>query len=316
MRNDTDDHFDDRLDPANGRIEPQLDRSAIEPAALLDSPMLLNAEATVPRRSNKAIGALSALTLAILCSSAAFGWWSMQRMQLLAQQLIATQDSFSKTSEDAASRINEITGKVSITQSAVLSDNETLKLRLNALENSRTQTAKQQQISLTEYDTRITQLTSQLTTLSERTSHLQTALDTQQTTVSQRNNALSAEQTLLNKKLEAQHADLQRLAEAMQSTQQQLTQVEALKTELKSLSTNLAALQKNNSASADITRLQQDILILRSELEQQSTAAPAPAAVPRNTGPSLADFDAYRAQTHRTISALQEQVRALQKSTP
>lgn len=77
MRNDTDDHFDDRLDPANGRIEPQLDRSAIEPAALLDSPMLLNAEATVPRRSNKAIGALSALTLAILCSSAAFGWWSM-----------------------------------------------------------------------------------------------------------------------------------------------------------------------------------------------------------------------------------------------
>jgi len=63
--------------------------------------------------------------------------------------------------------------------------------------------------------------------------------------------------------------------------------------------------------SADLTRLQQDMLILRSELEQRSSTTSS-----AHNGPSLADFDAYRAQTNRTISALQEQVRHLQKNAP
>ena len=133
MRNDAHDDIDELPPLSRGRIEPALDSAAAHDAAAADN---LRATATPPSSpsSNKAIGLLSALTLAIACSSAAFGWWSLQRMQLLEQQLVATQNSFSKISEDAAGRINAITGKVSATESSVLSGNEALKLRLNRLE--------------------------------------------------------------------------------------------------------------------------------------------------------------------------------------
>ncbi|WP_205342271.1 hypothetical protein [Denitrificimonas caeni] len=314
MRNDTDDDFDEQLNPSSGRIEPQFNRSKVD-IPLLDSPIAFSAQAAAPRRSNKALGALSALTLAILCSSAVFGWWSMQRMQLLEQQLIATQDSFSKISEDAAGRINDITGKVSATQTSVLSDNEALKMRLNTLENSAVDTQKKQHISLAEYASRLTQLTGQVATLNERSSRLSSALESQQEAATQRDTILSAEQSNLSKQLATQRTELLQLAEKTQTHQQQLVQLDELKTRLKNITTELATLQNNSAASADLTRLQQDILILRSELEQR--AAPTPVAAPaRNTGPSLADFDAYRAQTNRTISALQEQMRTLQKNTP
>lgn len=314
MRNDAHDDLDD-LDElpilSNERIEPQLNTAKAHSAPPLDNLRAAPAYSTAKRSSNKAIGMLSALTLAIFCATAAFGWWSMQRMQLLEQQLVATQNSFSKISEDAAGRINAITGKVSATESSVLSGNEALKLRLNNFENSAVETHKQQQIHLDEHRAHLTKLNAELKTLTERNTSLNKTITEQKSALAQQGNTLSALQTDLSKKIDSQQQQLLAIDGTLKTNQQQLLQLDEFKTRLKSISTELAAVQKNTSSKDDITRIQQDILILRSELEQRPSAAPA-----SNSGPSLADFDAYRVQTHRTITALQEQVRNLQKNTP
>ena len=321
MRNDTDDNLDDVSSLPNGRIEPQLNTPATDTATSLHP-----TRPAAPQRT-KGVGVLSALTLAILCSSAAFGWWSIQRMQLLEQQLVATQNSFSKTSEAAAGRIQDITGKVNAAQSSVLNDNTTLKKRLEALERAAVETQKQQHTQSTEQASRINTLSSELAHHTQLSERFKASLDAQQNSLSQQEKTLAAlEPTLaqhsktltklqadVSQQIDSQRTQLQQLASKLQEQQPQLAQLEQLNTKLNTLSSQTTALQKSTSNTDDITRLQQDMLILRSELDNRPAAKVAPAAVP---APSLADFDAYRAQTNRTISALQEQIRNLQKSTP
>lgn len=320
MRNDTDDDLDDLSSLPNGRIEPQLNTSATDTAHPLTP-----TRPAAPQRS-KGVGVLSALTLAILCSSAAFGWWSIQRMQLLEQQLVATQNSFSKTSEAAAGRIQDITGKVDAAQSSVLNDNTTLKKRLEALERAAVETQKQQQTQSTEQASSINTLSNELAHLTQLSERFKNNLDAQQNSLSQQEKTLAAlEPTLaqhsktltklqadVSQQIDSQRTQLQQLASKLQEQQPQLAQLEQLNTKLNTLSSQTTALQKSTSNLDDITRLQQDMLILRSELDNRPAAKAAPTA----PAPSLADFDAYRAQTNRTISALQEQIRNLQKSTP
>lgn len=311
MRNDAHDDLDDLPELDNERIEPQLDTSAVHSTPLLDRTSVSATRPGKKSTSNKALGALSALTLAILCSSAAFAWWSMQRMQLLEQQLIATQDSFSKISEDADGRINAITGKVSATASSVLTGTETLKERLNMFEKNAVAQHKQQQSHIDQQSTALSQLSSELKSLLDNNTHLQRTLTEQQTALAEQEKSLKTLQADLTKKVETQHTQLLSLEETLKNNQQQLAQLDGLQARLKNTNSELAALQKNSANNDELTRLQQDILILRSELEQQAIT---PAA--STPTPSLADFDAYRAQTNRTISALQEQVRDLQKNTP
>ncbi|NLD00310.1 MAG: hypothetical protein GX673_05980 [Gammaproteobacteria bacterium] len=321
MRNDTDDNLDDVSSLPNGRIEPQLNTSAT------DIPTPLHPTRPAAPQRTKGVGVLSALTLAILCSSTAFGWWSIQRMQLLEQQLVATQNSFSKTSEAAAGRIQDITGKVDAAQSSVLNDNTTLKKRLEALERAAVETQKQQLTQSTEQASRINTLSSELTHLTQLSERFKASLDAQQKnltqqektlaelepTMAQHSKTLTKLQTDVSQQIDSQHTQLQQLASKLQEQQPQLAQIEQLNSKLNTLSSQTTALQKHTSNTDDITRLQQDILILRSELDNRPAAKATPAATP---APSLADFDAYRAQTNRTISALQEQIRNLQKSTP
>lgn len=315
MRNDAQDDIDELPKLTTERKEPRLDASTVHTAPI-DSHRSATALPSTQGRSSKALGILSALTIAIACSSTAFAWWSTQRMQLLEQQLIATQDSFSKINEDAAGRINAITGTVTATQSTVLSDNEALKKRLSTLESRVVDTHKQQQISLTENSSRLSKLSTELASLADRTSNLNSQLEAQKTTVIQQEkavNAVNAAQSELNKSLTALQTQLLGLHSTLESNQQQLGQLNELETRLKSTSTALSALQKDTALNDDIARIQQDLLILRSQVDNQPAPAPAPTS---NAGPSLADFDAYRAQTNRTITALQKQVHNLQQNTP
>ena len=103
-------------------------------------------------------------------------------MQLLEQQLVATQNSFSKTSEAAAGRIQDITGKVDAAQSSVLNDNTTLKKRLEALERAAVETQKQQLTQSTEQASRINTLSSELTHLTQLSERFKASLDAQQKT--------------------------------------------------------------------------------------------------------------------------------------
>lgn len=323
---------------SNGRIEPQLDTSAAQHAERLGSN--LTAANTTQRSSGRtAIGFLSFLTIAIACSAAAFGWWSFERMQLLEQQLIATQDSFSKVSEEASGRINAITGKVSAAESSVLSGTDAMKARLDMLEKSVVDIQKKQQSALSENTSQLTLLSSEFANLTDRHSSLDNKLSEQAKAFNSAHNELSSkldsavtalanelkqtldaaitsQKSLLTNSIDGQETKLQNLEKSIGASQQQLAKFDDINNSLQSLKTDLASLQKGTKTDSpsqdDFTRLQQDILILRTELDNR----PAPTAAPaRNAGPSIADFDAYRAQTNRTISALQEQVRNLQKNS-
>ena len=309
MRNDSQDDIDELPKLTSERKEPRIDTSAVHTAPI-DNHGSSTVSPNTQIRLSKALGVLSALTIAIVCSSTAFAWWSTQRIQLLEQQLIATQDSFSKINEDASSRINAITGTVSATQSTIQSDNEALKKRLNTLESRVVETHKQQQISLTQNSSRLSKFSTDLLSLTERASNLGSQLETQQTALIQHAKTITAAQSELSNSLAAQQTQLQNLHTKLESNQQQLSQLDEFDTRLKNMSTALNSLQKDTTLNDDITRMQQDLLILRSQVDN----LPAPTA--SNAGPTLADFDAYRAQTNRTITALQKQVLNLQKNTP
>jgi hypothetical protein len=71
--------------------------------------------------------------------------------------------------------------------------------------------------------------------------------------------------------------------------------------QLKNLSGEVEALKKIGNPNPAIARIEQDILVLKSDLE---TRPPA--------GANTAEFDAFRAQMTRNINTLQAQVRNLQ----
>ena len=70
----------------------------------------------VRSRQKAARGASTAPLWALLGASfialAGLGWWSFQQISLMEQQLVATQESFARISEEAAGRLQAISGKV------------------------------------------------------------------------------------------------------------------------------------------------------------------------------------------------------------
>ena len=309
MRNDAHDEIND-LPSLSAVCTETTDQSATVAAAepLTENQAQINTPAS---SSSKAVGILSAVSFALVCASASFVWWSMQRMQLLEQQLVATQDSFSRISEDAEGRIKAISGQFTATESSVLGDNERLKMRLNKIESAAIETAKQQQISTAAHAAQLTKISNELSTLVDALAVMKKHSEQQQQVLEQQKNTLSTVQQELRTGLASYQQQLTDLQKTSTQHQQHFAQLSEQEKKLAHLATQLAALQKNTVTSADLTRLQQDMLILRSELEQRSSTTSS-----AHNGPSLADFDAYRAQTNRTISALQEQVRHLQKNAP
>ena len=309
MRNDAHDEIND-LPSLSAVCTETTDQSATVAAAepLTENQAQINTPAS---SSSKAVGILSAVSFALVCASASFVWWSMQRMQLLEQQLVATQDSFSRISEDAEGRIKAISGQFTATESSVLGDNERLKMRLNKIESAAVETAKQQQISTAAHAAQLTKISNELSTLVDALAVMKKHNEQQQQVLEQQKNTLNTVQQELRTGLASYQQQLTDLQKTSTQHQQHFAQLSEQEKKLAHLATQLAALQKNTVTSADLTRLQQDMLILRSELEQRSSTTSS-----AHNGPSLADFDAYRAQTNRTISALQEQVRHLQKNAP
>ena len=309
MRNDAHDEIND-LPSLSAVCTETPDQTATVAAAepFTENQTQINTPAS---SSSKAVGILSAVSFALVCASASFVWWSMQRMQLLEQQLVATQDSFSRISEDAEGRIKAISGQFTATESSVLGDNERLKMRLNKIESAAVETAKQQQISTAAHAAQLTKISNELSTLVDALAVMKKHSEQQQQVLEQQKNTLSTVQQELRTGLASYQQQLTDLQKTSTQHQQHFAQLSEQEKKLAHLATQLAALQKNTVTSADLTRLQQDMLILRSELEQHSSTTSS-----AHNGPSLADFDAYRAQTNRTISALQEQVRHLQKNAP
>ena len=223
-----------------------------------------------PVKAGPSTGPLWALLGAALIAIGMLGWWGMQQIALLNQQLIATQESFAQISEDAAGRIKDISGKVVATESNVTSESESLKLRVKQLETQLADVGrKQQSVSGLQ---------------GEQSKQLESLVGSVQ-----------------GQKAALQQADnkLQKLSEAQAQLKTAQAEVAKLDTQLKAQNTALAALKQQTQG---ISRLEQDVLVLRSELDGQAAQ-----------GSSTAEFDAFRAQMTRNLTTLQTQIHTLQQ---
>jgi len=276
MRNDAHDELDHV--PSLRADHRDHDDYAAEQAEPARSPGYGRAAAAAPVKT-ASTGPLWALVGALMIALGGLGWWSFQQISLMEQQLVATQESFARISEEAAGRIQDISGKVVATESSVTSGSEALKLQVKQLESKLAELSKQQQgVSgqNSEQSKRLEQLAAQLKGQEGGDAKLEGIL-----------NKLSAEQAVLKN----EQATL-KSALAGQSK---------LDEKLAGLSGEIDALKKQGNPNQAIARVEQDLLVLKSDLET------------RTAGSSTAEFDAFRAQMTRNISTLQAQVLNLQQ---
>jgi chromosome segregation ATPase len=273
MRNDAHDDFDD---VPSLRADPHDDDDFPTTPAARERTTVHSRSTPVVKVKGPSTGPLWALVGALVFAFAGLAWWSFQQISLMEQQLVATQESFARISEEAAGRLQDISGKVVASQSNVTSDSEALKLQIKQLESKLQDQSKQQQGvagQATDLDKRLAQMSAQTT-----------------------------EQQTANAQLQAQVKALGTELAALKGAQTDGSKVDA---QLKSLSADLATLKKQGNPSAAIERLEQDMIVLKSEQDNRPAAA--------QNGASTAEFDAFRGQVTRNINTLQSQIQNLQQ---
>lgn len=224
---------------------------------------------------------LWALLVASFIALAGLGWWSFQQISLMEQQLVATQESFARISEEAAGRLQAISGKVEASDASVNTGSEALKLQIRQLQASLAEQGKQQQ-----------GVAGQAGDLGKRLE--QVLADTRE-----QQKAVTELQTQLQAQLKAVNAELAALKAGQLDGGK-------LDNELKSLNNEIAALKKQGNPSAAISSLEQDVLVLKSQIDNRPAAA-------ASSGASVQEFDAFRGQTTRSLNTLQNQVQNLQQ---
>ena len=218
-------------------------------------------------------GPLWALIGALLIAFAGLAWWSFQQISLMGQQLVATQESFARISEEAAGRLQDISGKVVASEASVNNGSEALKLQIRQLETQLLEQGKQQvgvAGQATELDKRLAQMSASTTELSSANSKLQ--------------------------------GQVQALTDAVATLKAAQGDAARRDAEFKELVADVAALKKQGNPSAAIARLEQDLVVLKSAQDNQ----PANSDAPTNK-----EFDVFRIQTTRNITTLQSQVQNL-----
>ncbi|WP_411563749.1 ATPase [Pseudomonas shirazensis] len=224
---------------------------------------------------------LWALLVASFIALAGLGWWSFQQISLMEQQLVATQESFARISEEAAGRLQAISGKVEASDASVSTGSEALKLQIRQLQASLAEQGKQQQ-----------GVAGQAGDLGKRLE--QVLADTRE-----QQKAVTELQAQLQAQLKAVNAELAALKAGQLDGGK-------LDNELKSLNSEIAALKKQGNPSAAISSLEQDVLVLKSQIDNRPAAA-------ASSGASVQEFDAFRGQTTRSLNTLQNQVQNLQQ---
>ncbi|AOE80991.1 chromosome segregation ATPase [Pseudomonas lurida] len=218
-------------------------------------------------------GPLWALIGALLIAFAGLAWWSFQQISLMGQQLVATQESFARISEEAAGRLQDISGKVVASEASVNNGSEALKLQIKQLESQLLEQGKQQvgvAGQATELDKRLAQMTASTTDLSNANSKLQ--------------------------------GQVQALTDAVATLKAAQGDAGKRDAEIKELSADVAALKKQGNPSAAIARIEQDLVVLKSAQDNPATNSDAP---------TNKEFDVFRIQTTRNITTLQSQVQNL-----
>ena len=257
------------------------------------------------------------LVVVLFVALGGLGWWSLQQIMRLETQLVATQESFARISEDAAGRLQDISGKVVATESSVTTESEAVKLSIRQLEKQVIDLGDQQRALTTEQKSLSGKQGNHDQRFEEQAKRLEGVaggLQTQQGTtagLTERLDVLNREQTGLQaslKELSGSLAGIDQLSariDALDKVSARIDALDKLPARIDALGQDVAALKQRGDAGPGIARLEQEMLVLRSELENR----PAPRPQPANT----AEFDSFRAQMTRTISALQSQIANLQE---
>jgi chromosome segregation ATPase len=226
-------------------------------------------------------GALWALIGALFIAFCGLGWWSFQQVSLMEQQLVATQESFARISEEAAGRLQDISGKVVATESVANSGGEALKAQIKQLEDKLADQNKQQQ----------------------GVAGLQGGLDKRLEQIATQSTQQQATNQQLQDQLKAVATELTTLKAAMPDPKAGQADTDRLDAQIKSLNADVANLKKSNNSQA-IERLEQDMIVLKSEQDNRP-------ATPAASGASTAEFDSFRGQMTRNINTLQSQIQTL-----
>ncbi|WP_323160733.1 ATPase [Pseudomonas fluorescens] len=277
MRNDAhDDDFDDvpslRADTLDDDDFPTTARTSVH-----------SRTPPVVKVKSASTGPLWALVGALFFAFIGLAWWSFQQISLMEQQLVATQESFARISEEAAGRLQDISGKVVASQTNVNTDSEALKLQIKQLQNALQDQSRQQQGvagQATDLDKRLAQMTAQAT---------------------EQQNA----NTQLQAQVKALSAELATLKSTPADTSKVDAQLKGFDAQFKSLGADITALKKQGSSNAAIERLEQEIVVLKSEQDNRPAASQG--------GTNTAEFDAFRGQMTRNINTLQAQIQNLQQ---
>lgn len=256
-----------------------------------------------PRRQRN--GALWAVCLSLLVALVGLGYWSHQQQARLQQQLVATQESFARISEEAAGRLQDISGKVVATESSLSQNEQTRIQQLNQLQKQVEQltTAQQtQQERLQQQQQGLERLQQadvaqgqRLTVLDGLAGTLGEQIERQQQASSelvQKLESADSAQAALRSDLEKSTERLQALTKLERQLAEQDTQLARQRGELEAL------LQASAGAS-----LEQEMLVLRSEIDERLAM----------TEESLQAIDSFRLQTNRSISTLRNQLGNLQQ---
>ncbi|PRB83768.1 ATPase [Pseudomonas sp. MYb185] len=276
---------DDRVTERPGAAEPPVVRAVREPT---------------PRRQRN--GALWAVCLSLLIALVGLGYWSHQQQSRLQRQLVATQESFARISEEAAGRLQDISGKVIATESNLSQGEQSRAQQLSQLEQKVEQLAaiqQTQQEALQEQQQRLQQAmethTQRLTTLDGLAGTLGEQVERQQQSLTELTlqvESTSEAQAGLRNDLTQASERLQGLAELERQLEEQGTQLARQRGELQAL------LQASSGTSVE-----QEMLVLRSEIDQRLAS----------TEDSLRAIDSFRLQANRNISTLQSQLSNLQQ---
>lgn len=296
MRNDANDELDNVPSLSAGRDrDDRYPAPELEPVRKSEG---VRADDGRARRKGREVSTapLWVMIVALFCALGALGWWGMQQIARLEAQLVATQESFARISEDAAGRLQDISGKFVATESNITTEGEALRLRIKQLEKQALDVAEQQRV-----------ITTQQQSLVGKQGNQDQRLDEQAKRVEAISGELSTEQgtaATLAESVKRLTSEQAALGSAVNGFKDSLGGLDKLSARVDTMSKDIAALKQKGDPSQAVSRLEQDVLILRSELDNRP--APAP-------GINTTEFDAFRAQMTRSINTLQGQIGNLQQ---
>lgn len=239
-------------------------------------------------------GPLWAVCGALVLALIGLGYWTQQQQAQFQRQLVATQNSFAQISEEAAGRLQDISGKVSTTQSALSDVEQTrqtlegLNRRLGELAARVNQQGEQAERGGATALQRDTAQQTRLDALEQRAATLAGRLDAGDDT----NSTLRQEIIDMRESVRVLNERLAAVSELEQGLAAQTEQIAALRRSLERI--------EKQQSNVDVA---QELMVIRSELDQRLSGLEQ----------ELRSVDAFRLQTNRSLTTLQEQMRTLQQ---